>query len=225
MQEGDLIIITGLSGSGKSTLGERLASHLATPTRKVVHIDEDDFYFHPSTFPTAKYKGKDVRIWDHESCVDFDRMCQKVIEALKTRLVILTGFFLPPHVMYPILEYGIPEVYIVLNIPPEVSLQRRAISKGSRKAPPPPSSGVPHGAAPRSSGTAPPSSGVPYGAPSGWNLDKDRWMMEKFIYPFYEMGQTLLRESEITKRWKIEEIDGTLPGDRVFEIATSFMTS
>jgi thymidylate kinase len=204
MQEGDLIIITGLSGSGKSTLGERLANHLSSPTRRVTHIDEDDFYFHPSTFPTAKYEGKNVRIWDHESCVDFDRMCHNVVEALKSRLVILTGFFLPPHVMFPILEVVTPAVYIVLNIPPEVSLQRRAVSKGSRKAP---------------SGIAPPSPS------SGWNLDKDKWMMEKFIYPFYEVGQTLLRESESSKKWKIETIDGTLPGDRVFEIATSFITA
>lgn len=123
-----VIIITGLSGAGKSTIGPKLADYLGAD-----YIDQDRFYRHPSTFPlVATPSGKKVRLWDHEGCIDFDRLVEGVWTKLRTtQTVILTGFYLPPKLLS-----SLPVVrYLILDIDYEICLTRRAKSKSILAAP------------------------------------------------------------------------------------------
>lgn len=123
-----LIIISGLSGAGKSTIGPMLADYLDAD-----YIDQDKFFRRPSTFPlVATPKGKKVRLYDHESCIDFDRMTNIISDRLKRfETVVLSGFYLPPKFFsdLPLTRY------IVLDIDYEVCLARRAKSKAILAAP------------------------------------------------------------------------------------------
>lgn len=123
-----LVIITGLSGSGKSTLGPKLADYL-----NAEYLDEDSFYNDPSTFPKVDYVDpktgnvQKVRLWDHESCINFEKMNSVIDEKFITsRVVVLSGFYLP---LSKVQKESRELIYINLAIDTPTSLARRAISK------------------------------------------------------------------------------------------------
>lgn len=129
-----LIIITGLSGSGKSTLGPRLADYLDAE-----YLDEDSFYNDSSTFPKVEYTNPNtkiiekVKLWDHESCINFEKL-NSVIDKffITSRVVVLSGFYLP---LSEVQKESRELIYINLVIDPPTSLARRAISKSILCAP------------------------------------------------------------------------------------------
>lgn len=147
-----LVVVTGLSGSGKSYMGPKLAEYLGD---QEAYLDEDKSFKSSSQMPRIEFRGREVTLWDSEESVDIQNLRERISKkSTFHRRVVVTGFYLPPHLLedFPV------EVYIVLDIDPKTSLERRQRSK------------------------------APLAASGKFDPDKDKWMMENYTFPFYQKG-------------------------------------
>jgi hypothetical protein len=121
--------------------------------------------------PRVEFRGREVTLWDSEESVDVQNLRERISKksALHHKVVV-TGFYLPPHILedFPI------EEYIVLDIDPKLSLERRQRSKSM------------------------------LATSGKFDPDKDRWMMENYTFPFYQKGLRKVEEQNSVRIYHID---------------------